>query len=458
MMVHDEISVAILVISIISLYMVVNIYSLLVGSIKYPTISGFFFLKFLIFAFIGSVLLNVTYFEYEITLGFYSRKDLLLTLWMYCMGALWLQVLGIYLANIVLCYRPAKGLDLVKSNQMYFVKSDHSNSFKLALFLLLLTGLLALKMYLNEIETIPINGLFMELAVSDLARLRSDAGNNFDGRFWLYRLFMKELPLLLFMIVFFFKNKSFFWKVSYWFLFLSNIFVSIMSLEKAPIIQFFLLIILLNLYQKNKVDWKLLGTYFLLISTSLILMYFFFMGMGANHDIFDVVSAIFHRIFIGQISQFWWWQLYQEQFGYLYGLSMPNPMHIFPFDHKRITVEVMNFAHPELSSLGRVGSMPTIYFADWFINFGTIMACFSMIFFGFITQLLDILILRKLAIKKTLLLSVLYVYLIEYFAHFSGTSFFGIVFDLQWIVPSLIIFVLYLVKIPFSKNLKKLTS
>lgn len=456
-MVHGSISIAILIISAVSLYLVVRIYKVLVGPIMYPTISGFFFLKFLIFAFIGSVLLNVIHFEYEADLGFYQRKDLLLLMWAYSLAALWLQVFGVFLANTALGYKPGSSMKKLEVGPLYITKSDQSGQFKFVVLVAILIGLATLKLYLNQIEMIPIQGLFMELRASELAVMRSDAGSNFEGRYWLYRLFMREVPLLLFMIVFFMKETGLFWKMIYRFLFIYIAFVSVMSIEKAPIIQFFLLILLLNLYQQGRVNLRLLAKYSVLICVFLISMYMFFMGM-ANRDVVDIVSAILHRIFIGQIHPFWWWQLYQEQFGYLYGLSMPNPAHIFPFEHIRITVEVMKFAHPELLSLGVVGSMPTVYFAEWFINFGPIIALLSMILIGFFAQVLDAIILRRLSTKKTVLLSAIYLYLVEYFARFSGTGYSGIIIDQQWIIPALIVLALYFVKNSCLRNTEQVAN
>lgn len=182
----------------------------------------------------------------------------------------------------------------------------------------------------------------------------------------------------------------------------------------------------------------------------LFLMYVFFMGMGEK-DFLEIICAPLHRIFIGQISPFYYYQLFQEHYGYIYGTSFPNPAGIFPFEWRRITVEIMEFANPELVKLGIVGTMPTVFFADWFINFGPLMALFSMILLGFILQIADIIFITKLSKCKNLLWSVLFVFMINYFGGFSGSSFVGIVIDLNWIFPTFIMFLIIIYKQTIKK-------
>jgi hypothetical protein len=204
-------------------------------------------------------------------------------------------------------------------------------------------------------------------------------------------------------------------------------------------IKLFLLLMLAYFYTQNKVSRKVFITTGIALSGIIMIMYIFIMGM-TDRGFFEVLSAPLHRTFIGQISPFYWWQLFQEENGYIYGTSFPNTAHIFPFEYRKITVEVMNFAHPELAKLGIVGSMPTVFFADWFINFGPLMALFSMILFGFILQITDIVFITKLSLNKSVLISVLFVYMISYFGQFAGTSFIGIIFDTAWVFPLVILF------------------
>ena len=101
----------------------------------------------------------------------------------------------------------------------------------------------------------------------------------------------------------------------------------------------------------------------------------------------------------------------------------------------------MKFAHPELISKG-VGSMPTIFYAGWWINFGMFSALLSMIALGFIMQAFEQIILNIMTNRFSILLFSLYIYGILFFSKYAITSYIGILFDLEIVVPILLIYIL----------------
>jgi hypothetical protein len=215
-----------------------------------------------------------------------------------------------------------------------------------------------------------------------------------------------------------------------------------MDLQKAPILNILLLLLITHFYIKGEINWKyLIGFMFITIGL-LVSMYIFFMGHSSN-SLLVKLGLPFHRIFIGTISPVFWWQLYVEQHGYLHGLSLPNPKHIFNFKHIQITKEIMRFVHPELKEIGVVGSMPTVFWADWFINFGKYALGFSMLLFGFIIQSLDIFFITIMKKKKSVLLLVLFIYLLFYIKHYIATSYLGILIDTNIVIPIIFMLGLY---------------
>lgn len=444
-MVHEYISIGIIIISLASIYISLQLLKKASGVIKIPFVSTFFMFKYLIFAYSGSVLLNVFYFQYEINTGVYDRPDLLLTMWYYTTAGLYLIPLGMFIANWSTNYNPYKTTSNLLSKNIIISKNDNSNIMFFLIVILSFLSLGVLLLYISKIGSIPVMGLFDGLSASDLALLRSDSGNNFTGKYYRYVMFMKTLPLMLLFILFFMKNISFKWKVFFYVLLSYNIFVNIMDVSKAPLIKLFLILMLAYFYSQNKISRKVFVTTGIILTGVIMLMYMFIMGMS-DRGFFEILSAPLHRIFIGQISPFYYWQLFQEQNGYIYGTSFPNPAHIFPFEWRRITVEIMEFAHPKLIELGITGSMPTVFFADWFINFGPFMALFSMILFGFILQIFDIVFISQLAKKKSLLLSVAFIYMINYFGKFAGTGYQGIIIDTNWILPMFIVFMIIILR------------
>ena len=444
-MVQNELSICILIISLFSVYISYNLLKIVSGVITIPFISTFFMFKYLIFAYTGSVLLNIFYFQYEINIGLYERPDLLLNIWYYTTAGLYLIPLGMFIANWATGYNSYKTTKKLLSKNIEFSKLDTSNIMFFLLVSLVVVSFSVLLLYLSKIGTIPIMGIFDGLQASDLALLRSEAGNNFSGKYYRYVLFMKTLPLLLLFILFFMKNISYKWKVFFYLLLSYNIFVNVMDVAKAPLIKLFLILMLAYFYSQNKISRKVIAITGIMLSSVMILMYIFIMGMN-DVSFFDLASAPLHRIFLGQITDSFFYLLYQENYGYIYGHSFPNPAHIFPFDYIQITTVIKSFSNPELAKLGIVGSSPTVFFADWFINFGPFMALFSMILLGFILQMTDIFFISKLAKHKSLLLSVLFVFMINYFGKFAGTSYVGIVIDTDWIFPVFVISMLIIMR------------
>jgi hypothetical protein len=408
------------------------------GIIRLPFISTFFWFKYVIFAYIGSACLNIFYFDYELSENIYERKDLLLQMWYFTTAGLFLLPFGMFIANGAFKYNALKTTKLFLSKYIFISKLDRSGLTFFYLWIIFIIGLITLYIYSTKIPEIPIMAVFEGLSISDLNYLRSESGNNFHGRYYIYETLMKTVPLLLLFIVFFLKNLSKKWKIFFYILLFYNMFVAVMDISKAPIIKLMLLLGLAYFHFYNRVNLKVLFLSMIISVITILIMYIFFMGM-IDKNFFELLFAPLHRIFIGQIVPFYHYLLFQEEKGFIYLASLPNPAGIFPFETRRITVEVMNFAQPWHIKAGLVGSMPTVFFVEWFISFGTLMALFSMILWGFILQAVDIYFITKLAKKKTLFLLVLFIYMINYFGGYAGTGYMGIIIDTKLVIPIIVI-------------------
>ena len=170
------------------------------------------------------------------------------------------------------------------------------------------------------------------------------------------------------------------------------------------------------------------------------------MGMGRSHSIFEILSAIFHRVFVGQPSTFYWYQLFVEENGFFYGSSFPNPGGIFPFEYRQASVEISRFAYGGVKVDGVVGSMPSIFFGVWYINFGKPLAIFSMFLLGFILQSIDILFIHKLVKNKSLLFSAFYLFMIIFLSRYVGTSYVGILFEEKLLFIFILIVIIVMIR------------
>lgn len=454
-MVHGYFSLVIIFLSFVFLYFFYRYTKVIIGTYRLPFISLFFLFKYIMLIYIGSVILNVYYIEYHVNIGTYEKKELLLNIWLYSSAGLFLIPTGMAVANGMLRYNSLKETNVFMQRDIYIDESDYKNNILFFVYIFIFfISLIILFIYKYKIGgTFPIIGVFQGFDSQTLALLRSEASNNFQGRYWLYMMFIKYIPLILLLITFFLKDYSLKYKVFFYILIFYNSFVSLMDIQKAPIIKIIFLLALVKVYKDGYISKKILIIIGIIAISLALFMYVFFMGNSDKH-LFELLSLPLERIFIGNIVPFYWWQNYQEHIGYLYGTSFPNPAHIFSFEWRRITVEVMNFTHPSLARTGIVGSMPTVFFAQWFINFGTIMALFSMILFGFIIQLLDIIFIRKLNKNKNLYVLTIFIVTIFYFGKFAITNFEGFIIDPNFYIPFIILLFIKILKNTLKKSIK----
>jgi oligosaccharide repeat unit polymerase len=434
-MIHGGLSLLILFASILSLLMSGYLLKAANGNLRLPSISNFFMYNYFVFCFIGATLLNLTYFEYQDSIGIYKRMDLVLNIWYYSVAGLFLIPLGMLIANILTGYRPKYFSTKLISKPIEITNADKSVKMGFITITYFVVSVIAMIIFMMSLNNVPVISVLRgEVDDVILGQVRSEAGNDYQGgRAWLNYIF-RTLPIVILCILFFTRNINFKWKIFFFAVLFLNIFISIMELHKAPVIQLVMLLALTFIYEKRKLNMKLIVYVGLITAGAILLMYAFFTGLG-ERGISAVLIAPFNRIFIGQIWPFYFWQLYLESHGLLWGATFSNPGGLLPFKNIVITTEINSIVFPELAKLGIVGSMPTVFFADWLINFGRTAALFSMFFFGFIIQFIEIFFVNKLSKNKSLIFSGIYLFLIYYFSQFAGTTFTNLIFDIYLIVP-----------------------
>jgi len=442
-MIHSYLSILIIFASCIALYLAYWLIKIAAGTVKIPLISTFFMLNYLVIIYIGSVLLNVFHFNYP---GLDKRPDLLLYTWLYATAGLFLIPLGMIVVNIATGYKAQEKTRILLAKEINITSLDKSNFTFIVLILLFFISFVVLMIYRRELGILPIEGVFKGFSYGKLAYLRELSINQFTGHYYRYRIFMVNLPLLLLLIAFFMKKVAIKYKLLFYFLLLFNIFVNIMSLMKAPVVFLLIILLIAYIYLKRSIRKKQLISMSILIGTLLTSMSMFFMGnIGRSFRV--IFSGIIRRICIGQIMPFFHYQLYWEKFGSL-GISsfLPNPGGILPFESIPYTVKIKEFAFPEAFSSGVGGSMPTVFFGQWLISFGPLMALFSMVLLGIIIQSMDIFFVTKLANKKGVFLLALFINIIYFMSGFVGTGYGGILIHNGWIMPLFVILSIYAIR------------
>lgn len=313
----------------------------------------------------------------------------------------------------------------------------NSNVQRYKAYIFVIIGLLILFLYTKQVPDLAIFNIFSFDDKNNLRSLRSDMGNNFQGSYFLYSIFMRDI--LQFLIFSFytqwllFKEKRDLYMVI--FLFFVNSFVALMATEKAPIIWLIAGLFLVNILVKNKgvIPLKSLMKIIIPAFTILICMYMFFMK---SMSISDAFTSVLSRAFTGSITPaYFYLVLFPEYHDYLYGTSFPNPMGIFPYEPFRLTVMVMDWVNPELEQLGIVGTMPTVFWAEIYANFGPVFIAPFAFFVGFMLKLFEGIILKF----RHLPLSIGYfVWVILYFKNLSVTSFSNYTLNIPLIIVTLV--------------------
>jgi hypothetical protein len=346
--------------------------------------------------------------------------------------------MGSIFVNVLLGINTLK-FSKYSSNETLLLNRFDYSFYSLGFALLLLSfSFIAFFVYLNNVGDLAVLHLFDGVAATELGVLRSDATNNFVGKLHRYQLFIKNIPNILLVVSFLLKNKNKYWHIFFVLVLLINIFFALLNVEKTPVIKIFILLVLSQQVLHLNISKKVIFKFIFISLLLLFLLYSFVMGMEGRF-ISEILGAIFHRIFIGQVHPLFWWQLYLEKFGPVGYISLPNPLNLFGFSPVSLTVLVFDFAHPELVRSGIQGSMPTIFFAYWMLSFGMFYAYISMIFFGMIIQFFELFFMYLRKLSPNVYVTSFYIFMIDYFTSFIASGIDSILFDIQWIFSLIIV-------------------
>ena len=318
--------------------------------------------------------------------------------------------------------------------------------------LFVLVGLIAfcffvLFVYLSKVPTIALFVALSEGASSNSDLARSLMGNDFDGKYHWYSLIMHDLfnivTFALFSAYLLTKKKImlFFFLVA----FLGSSFAAVMATEKAPFAQ--ILIGLLLVYGisllKGKIPIKATIILLIVLFSSLIIFYIFFMGSA---DVFSAFISIFSRALAGSIQPaYHYLEFFPQHQDFLMGRSFPNPGGILPIEPYKMTVEVMNWVDP--NDYGIVGSMPTVFWAEAYANFGVLGVLFVPFVIGVVVYTVYYFVDK---IENTPMKIGFFVWLMQHFKSLSITGFSGYIIDFYFIMLTFIL----ILSIAFANRLK----
>jgi oligosaccharide repeat unit polymerase len=324
------------------------------------SIPSIFFNYFIIVSYVGILPIFYGWNSYAIEIGVVDASRIL-TILLYNSFSLLLIIFGFFVMEKIVRGR-------------YYNISHYEFLSKKSIFVISWIAVVCIIVGIIFLKKIPQIPLFLISDPINAKIARSEATNAFMGKYHRYQLFFGViLPFCVYVLL---GNALIKKKIRDWiifFIFLTfAIFFSIFDIQKAP-----LLWLILGCYfvycrrHEKKINVRMLTQIlFIVISISVLLVGFFMGGLGRVKDTF---FATLGRIFCGAIIPIYFYlEIFPHQQDYLFGKSLPNPMNIFPWEHYRLTVEVMNYIFPYLSEKNIVGSAPTVYWGEIYANVGPI--------------------------------------------------------------------------------------
>ncbi len=202
-------------------------------------------------------------------------------------------------------------------------------------------------------------------------------------------------------------------------------FALLMSGQKGPITDliFGVGIALVIIKNRSIISLKIISIIGIILLALIVPLYYLFMD---SSDFFTAFTSVFSRTLTGQLQPVY---VYLEYFplhrDFLLGATFPNPGGIFPFEPVVITQEIMEWYNQNQN--GVVGSMPTIFWVEAYINFGFLGLIFIPILLGFFLYGINIFILKIQHNPATL---GFYIWMIIFYKNLSGTFFSGFIISI----------------------------
>lgn len=396
------------------------------------SIPSFVMFFLFVFSYVGILPLYFEWDEYRVFLGVQDRH-IIAQMFIFSSWTLLAMSFGMILARGILANHFVDA-------SMSGYRSLSSNEY-IVLFVISFICMLVLLIYLTRVPEIALLTTLRE-GVVEGSLARSRMGNDFEGRYHWYQMFMRTGLFLAVFAMFADRllggNASRLRSLVFFGVLLAAIFSAIMSIEKGPVV---------NLVLGMFVVWVIVrfgGRYpamaVLLAATVvcgvLIIAYLFLMG---TDDVAIAAKAILSRAFTGQITPaYWYLDYFTNHQGFLLGRSFPNPGGILPFDNYPLSVEIMNCYNSEITKMELVGSAPTVYWGEMFANFGVVGVIVPPFFVGMGLYMINY-ILNKL--ENTPLKVALMVSLAFHYQRLCSTGLSGYVFDvtLLFVVAVLIL-------------------
>lgn len=405
-------------------------------SILEITIPTFLFCNILIFQYLGFPIL---YFEAdEYRSEFVNNRQILTATFFYNIFSTTQLLIGFLIGKKVF-----GDLQWTKSKKP---KNQIGKKQNLLIILFGILCVLVLAVYLNKIglKNTTLSLIGQHYSKEEIAFLRSEMGNNFLGKYYWYELFMRSGLLL---VVIFFLNQliinpkkpcNWLW----FFIFGAFLVLScMMAAEKAPIVFSILACMVGAVWIRYKGS---IPPYILFVTGSLVLLtllfsYQYFIG---EKGFKPALESIISRTFTGQLqATYHYVEIFPNTIPWLNGASLPNPGGIFEYTPFNLAQELSAEVFPQDTKAGIVGSMPSVFWVEFYANFGICGLLGLPIFVGFFLYFINFII---FAFPYNSLSVAFFSWATVHYAVLAGTFLSNYFFDLKLLVLGTFVLVVLL--------------
>jgi oligosaccharide repeat unit polymerase len=297
------------------------------------------------------------------------------------------------------------------------------------LFFILLSVVFVLAIYVLKAKDLAIFHVLSD-DIRDAKVVRSEMSHDFDGKYHWYSLFMHDISAFVSFALISAWMLSRRWIVAL--IALSSVLITsfsmIMSTEKAPLVWFLLGIFFVYVLTLRGGKIPLGKSIVILFSCILLLLLVDVLFMGSS-SFLSALSSISSRAITGGITpSYFYIEFFPAEHDFLYGRSFPNPAGIFDYKPYPMTIEVMNWIHPEHYGSGIIGTAPTVFWGEVYANFGVAGVIFFPLLTGF---MLSFLIFTLNKFDSSPLLIGLTVWMMLHFKDLAVTGISGFIFDIK---------------------------
>lgn len=392
-----------IVLSVIILIISFKLFKRAAGSLsltKLNMISWVFYYNIIIQSFVGAILvvykLDHHYFISKMNsdtsrvFGFYAVMYTAIVL-----------PLGMVLCNKVLTGKGKNTffLQYIKRPLTYQLKYGES-AIRFSLSLLSIVSMLSVIYVFISIRSFPLlSALVGNSSVDELGVIRNEVGREFGGVVFIKNIFALTLMPLVSYIYYIYYRLTRDVRLKLWFIATAifSFLILTYNLEKSPVLQYFVGFFFIKILLDDKINFRKV----LKFGISLLVIVFCIYLFVLNQPIESLISyntGFVGRLILGQSAgtylSFDLFPVYRQHLGFSSISDLVSSL--FELDHyERSARMVMEFYNPSRVDLGIAGVVSSLFIAEAWANFGLIGVLLSPLYVGFVTQFINIHLLKR---------------------------------------------------------------